>query len=70
MVLGLSSVLPRKGHSLEPNFRETLQLLSYVVSVVFVILDTTEEEANPEIEVLSRRSSTSVWDDEDDNLDF
>ncbi len=30
-----------------------------------------EEEANPEIDVLSRRNSRSMWDDdEDDDLDF
>lgn len=32
--------------------------------------EVTEEEANPEIEVLSRRDSRSMWDDEDDDLDF
>lgn len=30
----------------------------------------TEEEANPDLDVLSRRDSRSMWDDEDDNLDF
>ena len=30
----------------------------------------TEEEADQNLDVLSRRNSTSIWDDEDDDLDF
>ena len=30
----------------------------------------TEEEADQNLDVLSRRNSTSMWDDEDDDLDF
>ena len=30
----------------------------------------TEEEADQNLDILSRRNSTSIWDDEDDDLDF